>query len=92
LEPLVVTAAIEPDTRNHHCEQQRKATMPIMPPQDDRDDLDCQEALEVEFQAHAGVALLQLLEDAKSVGWPEAEARKAIMRLIEVHLNSERHA
>ncbi|MBB3147337.1 hypothetical protein FHS21_003753 [Phyllobacterium trifolii] len=66
--------------------------MPIMPPQDDRDDLDCQEALEVEFQAHAGVALLQLLDDAKSMGWPDAEARKAIMRLIEVHLNAGRQA
>ncbi|MDR6636351.1 hypothetical protein J2X72_005167 [Phyllobacterium sp. 1468] len=61
--------------------------MPIMSPQDDRGDLDCQEALEVEFQAYAGVALLQLLEDAKSVGWPEAEARKAITRLIEVHIS-----
>jgi hypothetical protein len=63
-----------------------------MPPQDDRDDLDCQEALEVEFQAHAGVALLQLLEDAKSVGWPEAEARKAILRLIDIHLTREAKA
>lgn len=33
-----------------------------MPPQDDRDDLDCQESLEVEFLAHAGPALKRLLD------------------------------
>jgi len=62
--------------------------MPIMPPQDDRDDLDCQESLEVEFQAHAGVALMRLLDDAVSVGWPAAEARRAIIRLVDVHLTT----
>ena len=60
--------------------------MPIMPPQDDRDDLDCQESLEVEFLAHAGPALMRLLEDAVAIGWPAPEARKAIMQLINVHL------
>jgi len=55
--------------------------MPIMPPQDDRDDLDCQESLEVEFQAHVGVALMRLLDDA-------AEARRAIIRLVDVHLTT----
>ena len=40
--------------------------MPIMPPQVERDDLDCQENLEVEFLAHAGPALMQLLDDAVS--------------------------
>ena len=60
--------------------------MPIMPPQDDRNDLDCEEALEVEFQAHAERALMRLLEDAVAIGWPAPEARKAILQLIDVHL------
>lgn len=45
--------------------------MPIMPPQDDRDDLDCQESLEVEFLAHAGPALKRLWTMLfRSVGLP----------------------
>jgi hypothetical protein len=66
--------------------------MPIIPRQDDRDDLDCQESLEVEFLAHAGPALKRLLDDAVSIGWPAHEARRAIVQLIDVHLSTERKA
>jgi hypothetical protein len=34
----------------------------------------------------------RLLDDAVSIGWPAHEARRAIVRLIDVHLSTERKA